>query len=94
MSQANRQAADRYDPSPYAGKAILFRAADTPAETSESSTVVDPRNGWGEWVRGGLEVHAVPGDHNTILSKRNLRVLGAKLRACLLEAQGHQPAVR
>ena len=95
VSQANRQAADRYHPSPYSGKAILFRAADTPAETSESSAaVVDPRNGWGEWVRGGLEVHAVPGDHNTILSKRNLRVLGAKLRACLLEAQGHQPAVR
>jgi len=95
VTLANRQAADGYLPQPHSGKAILFRAAETPDETSESSeAVLDPLNGWGEWVRGGLEVHAVPGDHNTILSKRNMRVLGEKLRACLLEAQSHQPTVR
>ncbi len=95
VSLANKRAADCYPPQPYSGKAILFRAAEKPDETSESSeALVDPLNGWGEWVRGGLEVHAVPGDHNKILSKRNIRVLGEKLRACLLEAQSHRPTVR
>ena len=95
VSLANKQAADGYFPQPYSGKAILLRAAETPDETSESSeAVVDPVNGWGEWVRGGLEVHTVPGDHNKILSKRNIWVLGEKLRACLLEAQGHRLLVR
>src|SRR5262249_12207807 len=95
VSLANKRAADFYRPEPYSGKVILFRAGEKPDETSESSeAVVDPLNGWGEWVRGGLEVHAVSGDHNTILSKRNLRVLGEKLRACLLEAQSHQVSVR
>ncbi|PYO02030.1 MAG: hypothetical protein DMD91_05650 [Candidatus Rokuibacteriota bacterium] len=95
VHRANKQAEDCYLPQPYSGKAILFRAGETPDETSESSeAVIHPLNGWGEWVRGGLEVHDVPGDHNTILSKRNIRVLGEKLRVCLLEAQSHQLLVR
>ncbi|OLE50030.1 MAG: hypothetical protein AUI36_19765 [Cyanobacteria bacterium 13_1_40CM_2_61_4] len=91
VSMANKQAADCYLPQPYSGRAILFRAADTSDKTSEGSReVVDPLNGWGEWVRGGLEVHLVPGDHNKILNKRNIPVLGKKLRACLREAQSRQ----
>ncbi len=85
---ANNQAADRYVPQPYPGRAILFRPTEISDGTSEGSEEIDdPLNGWGELVRGGLEVHVVPGDHNTILSKRNALVLGEKLRACLLEAQ-------
>src|SRR5262249_16162538 len=77
VSMANIRAAAWYLPERCSGKAILFRAAEVPDETSEGSEmVVDPLNGWGEWVRGGLEVHSVPGDHNTILTKRNIRLLG------------------
>jgi thioesterase domain-containing protein/acyl carrier protein len=91
VRMANGQAARCYLPQPpYPGRAILFRSAET-SEDSEQD--VDPLNGWGEWVRDGLEVHLLPDEHNKMLSKRRVRrALGEKMRACLHEAQMHQVA--
>jgi amino acid adenylation domain-containing protein len=92
VTMANNHAADCYVPQPYPGRVVLFRAAEPWDETEPGSEHNDdPCNGWGDLVRGGLEVHVVPGDHYKILDKPHAGVLGEKLRACLLEAQMPTP---
>jgi thioesterase domain-containing protein len=56
--QANRRALSSYEPAPYAGEAVLFRARERLHE--------DPALGWRGLV-AQLSVHEVPGDHDTIL---------------------------
>jgi amino acid adenylation domain-containing protein len=59
--RANRRALSGYQPAPYPGEAILFRARERPAGRNE-----DPALGWRGLV-AALSVHEVPGDHYTIL---------------------------
>lgn len=79
VQEANRQAGETYVPQSYPGKAILFRA-------SERSVGIyrDPQLGWGNMATGGLEIHEVPGSHDSIVKSP---VLAKKLRACIEAAQ-------
>ncbi len=81
--QLYSQAAKDYVPHPYPGKVILFRAID---QSKFETYYTDPK-GWGELAEGGLEVHPVPGDHLGILKEPNVKILAAKLRSCLEQAQ-------
>jgi amino acid adenylation domain-containing protein len=46
----------------------------------------DPTMGWVEVARGGLDVHKIPGDHNTYITK-NIRLVADRLRECLEKAK-------
>ncbi|HEY6050181.1 MAG TPA: hypothetical protein VIZ58_02965, partial [Thermoanaerobaculia bacterium] len=83
VREANIRAASRYVPGYYEGKVTIFRAAERRAVT-----LLDPNLGWGELCGGGVDVYEVPGAHSSILLEdSNLRMLGSKLRECLLEAR-------
>src|SRR5258707_1208696 len=46
----------------------------------------DPKLGWQGLAAGGLEIHEVPGDHNTILLEPHVGALAEKLRRCIEKA--------
>lgn len=66
-----------YRPRQYEGGMILFRAREQPATGWAS----DLDFGWSRWVRGGVEVQTVPGNHDTVIAEPNVRELGSRLRA-------------
>ncbi|HSN87635.1 MAG TPA: thioesterase domain-containing protein, partial [Thermoanaerobaculia bacterium] len=68
--RANRRALSSYEPLPYSGEAVLFRARERPAG--------DPALGWGG-LAGRLTVQELPGDHYTIL-RDGLEALAGALR--------------
>jgi hypothetical protein len=71
-----------YVPRVYPGSMILFRAMEQSPGCHR-----DPFLGWGDRVEGGVEIHDVPGLHGQIVEAPHVRVLAAKLKACLDEAQ-------
>jgi thioesterase domain-containing protein len=85
--QLNHRAAGRYRPrAVYPGAVALFRAAERSAEEGP-----DPALGWGAWVGGPLQIHVVPGTHNTFIEEPNVPVLAERLRFCLDQALGNGP---
>ncbi len=64
----------------YPGKITFFRS-DTPHAVH--------RSGW-EGLADRIEFHDVPGDHHSIGKEPHVRVLGAKLKACLEYAQADE----
>lgn len=75
-----------YVSQPYTGKITLFRA-DATIYMSEDGPDSDDV-GWNQFATGGLEIHKVPGDHNTVLAEPHVRTLAPILIRCLEEAQG------
>ncbi|HJX29030.1 MAG TPA: thioesterase domain-containing protein, partial [Thermoanaerobaculia bacterium] len=71
--RANRRALAGYEPAPYEGEAILFRARERPAGRHE-----DPALGWRRLI-ARLRVREIPGDHYTIL-RDDVEVLAGHLR--------------
>ncbi len=68
-----------YAAQPYTGSVILFRAADHPPEQAADL-------GWGQVVPDKLNVHTVPGDHNSIIEDENhVRELASALSTYLAE---------
>ncbi|MBD2566541.1 SDR family NAD(P)-dependent oxidoreductase [Anabaena lutea] len=57
---ANGDALYRYKAPSYDGKAILVKTSDIQLDQDETW-------GWGELVKGGVDVHNVPGNHLTLL---------------------------
>ena len=66
----------------YPGRITFFKAG----EASESSSV-DPTMGWADWAEGGVEVHAVPGNHATLMYEPHVAILAEALTACLTRAR-------
>jgi len=75
-------AAKRYHPRPYSGRVTLFRAAK-----HDSQYGSDPKLGWAEVAKEGVDVHEVPGDHISILDDPGVGVLAEKLRSCIDRAR-------
>jgi thioesterase domain-containing protein len=75
----------RYNPQPYDGAAILFRAKN------ELVRYPDPNLGWGALIKGGLEIREISGDHDTILYEPHIGMLARVLDSCLEAAHGGQP---
>jgi len=72
-------AVQRYRPQPYDGSVFLIRSTDDlPAGADD-----DPTLGWGALARGGVDVHAVPGSHDTMVQPPHVTALAACLRARL-----------
>ena len=73
-------AMNAYRPTPYAGKVTLFWGAESPGIAS------DRRLGWSEVAGDGLEVHVVPGTHQTMRMEPHVRVLAEKINSCIERA--------
>jgi hypothetical protein len=79
---ANDQANRAYVAQPYPGRVTLFRAGERPVWLYPDRDL-----GWGGLAAGGLEVHEVPGDHETVIKEPYIRLLAEKLKVCLDNAQ-------
>jgi len=78
-------AAEKYQPEPYTGRVYMFRAS------SRSELLDAPNLGWGK-ILPDLRIEDVPGDHGTINTGENVKVLAAKLTAFLKAAEGKSAA--
>ena len=76
--QANTLAARRYVPVRGPVRVTVFRASEVPAEIVQA-----PDLGWGRVSGEPVDVHAVPGDHITMLAEPNVHELARRLKAAL-----------
>ncbi len=83
-------ALSRYETRPYAGSVALFRPPLQIAHQLGAGRAISadrdflyPDNAWGRYLSGELEVHEVPGDHDSMVLEPSVRVLAGKLRAYL-----------
>jgi thioesterase domain-containing protein len=76
-----RLAAESYRAKPYPGPVLLLKAESRPVFFGN-----DPKLGWGE-ILSNLRIEEVPGDHGTMNTGNNVKILAKKLRAFLQDAQ-------
>jgi thioesterase domain-containing protein len=82
-------AAENYRAKPYPGRTCLLKAESRP-----EFFAADAQLGWGE-ILSDLRIEQVPGDHGTINTGVNLKILARKLNAALEESQARfQPKSR
>jgi thioesterase domain-containing protein len=79
--KANMDALRHYRPRPYPGRVTLFNA-----EEIDPGIIPDPLYAW-PGLAGEIDVHVVPGNHDTMLTEPNVAVLALKLDQCLKQAQ-------
>jgi thioesterase domain-containing protein/acyl carrier protein len=72
-------AAENYRAKPYPGRVHLFKAESRP-----EFFATDPALGWGE-ILSDLRIADIPGDHGTITTGMNVKLLAGKLTAALDE---------
>ena len=77
----NLAALKDYRTEPFDGRVTLFNAAE-----KDSALIPDPQYGWVGLARE-IEVHEVPGNHDTMLTEPNVSALAQQLTECLLRAQ-------
>ncbi|NBD14522.1 hypothetical protein GTY96_36815 [Corallococcus sp. c25j21] len=77
--RANLFAHEKYAPRSYDGSALLLSAS----EHAPTSPPIPRHRGWESLVRGGLEVHDVPGGHHALMQDPNLDSIVEHLRAAL-----------
>jgi thioesterase domain-containing protein len=75
VQKAQLKAASDYVPYVYPGRVVLFRASQQPPGIYKDQLL-----GWGEIFTGGIEVHEIPGTHDSIT---NSPILAEKLKACI-----------
>jgi acyl transferase domain-containing protein/thioesterase domain-containing protein len=80
VEHAHKQVMQRYRVQAYPGKITLMRAVDVYEPVGKRR---DPANGWQEMAGGGLDVHDVPGGHNSMLVQPNVKILADELRKIL-----------
>jgi thioesterase domain-containing protein/acyl carrier protein len=91
---AFREALDHYRLRVYPGKMLLLRPPPEKRWVLRDGRIVgsnrcfaDHYNHWKPWVAGGIDVLVVSGDHDGMVLEPHVRVLAARLRECLDEAQ-------
>jgi amino acid adenylation domain-containing protein len=81
--QANTLAAKRYVPARYPDSVTVFRASEVPPEAAAHQ----PSDlGWGRLSGEPVDLHAVPGDHITMLAEPNVHELARCLKTVLEDA--------
>jgi thioesterase domain-containing protein len=86
-------AVERYRVSTYPGRITLLRASRVdPVALREVAPqrrqiFEDPTLGWGSVAAGGVEVHTVPGNHQTIIEAPHVETLAEILGTCLARAE-------
>jgi acyl transferase domain-containing protein len=74
----------RYEPKPWPGHAVLFRAADVDFMFAHGG----PNYGWDAFIQAGVDVVEVPGNHQTILLGANADQLVKSLGQAIETVQG------
>jgi thioesterase domain-containing protein/acyl carrier protein len=69
-------------PPVHSGRITVFRIQKQPY-----TRIRDAHLGWGKRAAGGIDVHTIPGEHNTILREPHVQVLAQKLNECIRRAQ-------
>ena len=89
IEKAFYDALGRYEMKPYDSAAVLFRPKPPIAHRLPGGRAVNkhneflyPDNGWNRYMRS-VEVHEVPGDHDSMVLEPNVRVLASTLREAL-----------
>lgn len=78
VHRANIEALNKYVMPEYPGKLHLFRAMD------QSFYLKDPiKYGWDKYVKGGVEVLDIPGEHSRIFAPPNDKSFADTLQKCL-----------
>ena len=70
----------RYQPEPYKGDAVLFRARNQIVEYP------DPTFGWRPLIRGELQIFDIAGDHDNLFSDISIKDVGMELSKLLRPA--------
>ena len=93
IGAAFRRALLRYELRPFPGAVKLFRPRLDVAHilgpgrmTNSHREFIFEDNGWGEFA-ARVDVHEVPGDHDSMVLEPNVRVLAAQLRKCIQEVE-------
>ncbi|SEP95190.1 type I polyketide synthase [Thalassovita taeanensis] len=98
IEAAFMQAADSYELKPWAGPLCLFRpplvgkwqvAPDRLVNSERAYVLAD--NDWTTWAPA-LEVYEVPGDHDSMVLEPNVRVLAARMKSRIEDAERQQAA--
>ena len=76
----NRDALNGYSVPEIGIPVVHFLAAD---QRVDSLVLSDPRFGWRDFARAGLQERWVPGDHNSLLMNENARGLAEEIRGVL-----------
>src|SRR5262249_9206530 len=79
LDRLTSEASRRYAPAQYVGDMILFRSQEQPQWLG--SCYPDPCHGWGRFIVGRIEVHAIPGDHLDAIKAESARTVAQWLRA-------------
>jgi aspartate racemase len=77
IEEAFLKALDSYIAEPYAGRAVLFRTADSDYYSSDMALA------WSRLVQGGFSVVDVPGDHETMFLDPQIESLGRAITSYL-----------
>ena len=87
VAQANFQAIVNHVPQLYPGKVVYFAAQENQEYLKEGGNGFDPlqENGWNRWVKGGIEIIKLPGNHKTYYTEPHVKVFAEKLNSCLEE---------
>lgn len=93
IEAAFRAALPRYKIKSYPGRIVLFRPKLDRAHVLGPGRVLNSNldhiyhdNDWGKLV-GSIEVHEVPGGHDSMVLEPNVRVVAGKIRACIQRAE-------
>ncbi len=73
-----------YVPKRYAKSVVFFRVQEHGPEYDH-----DPSMGWDTYVKGGVQVHMVPGDHLDMMSTPSVAVIAEKLATYLDNGSNH-----
>ena len=84
VKEANVLASAKYICKPYPGHVTIFRAME------ESIDDFDPIPLWRQLAKGGVTVHATPGNHISLLSEPHVSTLAGQLTKSLEQAQDAQ----
>jgi len=71
-----------YRPKPYSGRVVFFQSTDWPI-----GRYWDFHASWNGLLGGGLELHKIPGGHESMFYEQNVDSLADKLQACLKDAE-------
>jgi amino acid adenylation domain-containing protein len=88
VKESNFLAARRYGAHRYTGNVTLFVATDRPIDE-----LSDPAEQWSLLAHGGVCAIKVPGDHATIMSEPNVRVLAQNLDQILARVNSEHSSV-
>jgi thioesterase domain-containing protein/acyl carrier protein/NAD(P)-dependent dehydrogenase (short-subunit alcohol dehydrogenase family) len=84
IADINVAAAKSYNPAAYSGRITLFLT-----EEVASLYATDPAKGWENLAHGGIEIHQVAGDNNSMFDARFVDALTEKLKPCIARASAH-----